>query len=76
MIHFLPVENERTRDTPEKNEDLHGNAPDKSQVALLLVSIDAEENEDSLKQMEKVLKADIRPSNELDLEGLRQKIQQ
>lgn len=30
-----------------------------------------EDNENALKQMEKVLKADIRPSGELDLEGLK-----
>jgi nicotinamidase-related amidase len=35
------------------------------------VSISAEDNENAFKQMEKVLKADIRPAQELDLEKLK-----
>ena len=85
-----------------KNNDLHGNAPDESELALLLIdvindlefagnncvlftandgymrdynliisadctaSIKEEENNDALRQMQEVLKADIRPSLEVD----------
>ena len=40
-----------------------------------VASIDPEENQHALRQMQRVLKADIRPSSELDLEALKQETQ-
>ena len=40
-----------------------------------VASIDPEENQHALRQMQRVLKADIRPSPELDLEALKQETQ-
>ncbi len=65
---------------PVKNKDLHGNVPDKSPVALLLIDVindlEFENNQSLLKQqalklMERVLEADIRPASKLSLPSLK-----
>jgi hypothetical protein len=55
---------------PAKNPDLHGNVPEQSPDALLLIDVinDLEFPEgEQLDQMANFLKADTRPSAELDL---------
>ena len=56
-----------------KTNNLDGKAPDKSEIAIVLIDVikdlEFEEGEEFLKtlrQMQQVLKADIRPSTEID----------
>jgi len=56
-----------------KSEDLHGNAPDKSRVALLLIDMisDKTDNKHALKYLERVLKANTQSSTEIDFDKLK-----
>ena len=48
-----------------KHGDLHGNVPDESRVALLIIDMINENDRYAMAHMAEVTKADVRPSAEI-----------